>query len=87
MSVYEGQVVVKAEHAGPRERFDVRSIGHLIKEILENYGDIMAFELNLAEPPVVAVRAEFFDTGSADSALVHLDGFKIGVRVIIITCD
>ena len=87
VSVYEGQVVVKAEHAGPRERFDVRSIGHLIKEILENYGDIMAFELNLAEPPVVAVRAEFFDTGSADSALVHLDGFKIGVRVIIVMCD
>ena len=80
VSVYEGQVMVKAEFFGPRQRFDTGSIGHLIKEMLENYGDIMAYNVSLAESQTVAVRAEYYDTAAADSALAYLNGFKIGVR-------
>ena len=82
VSAYEGQVIVKAEYTGKQERFDLLSISCLMKEILENYGEVMAFELSLVERPVVAVRAEFFDTSSADNALVHLNGFKIAVCTI-----
>ena len=75
----EGQVVVKADFSGPRQRFDSGTIGHLIKELLENYGEVMAYESGIAELPMVAFRAEYYDAVAAEKAVAALDGFRIGV--------
>ena len=79
LSMFAGQVVVKADFSGPRQRFNAASIGHLIKELLENFGKIMGYEAGLSKHPVAAYRAEFCNTVAAESALGYLNGFRIGV--------
>lgn len=77
----EGQVIVKADFSGPRQRFDSGTIGHLVKELLENYGEVMAYESGMAEPPLAAFRAEYYDVVATEKAVAALDGFRIGVSV------
>lgn len=79
LSVYAGQVTIKVDFTGSSQRFDPGTIGHLIKELLENYGEIMGFETSMKNLPIATYRAEFFDTAAADSALAYLNGFRIGV--------
>ncbi|SLM35773.1 meiosis protein mei2 [Lasallia pustulata] len=74
----EGQVIVKADFSGPRQRFDSGTIGHLVKELLENYGEVMAYESGMAEPPLAAFRAEYYDVVATEKAVAALDGFRIG---------
>ena len=75
----EGQVIVKADFSGPRQRFDGGTISHLLKELLENYGEVMAYESGMAEPPLAAFRAEYYDVIATEKAVAALDGFRIGV--------
>ena len=77
---FEGQLVVRAEFSGPDIYFDKDTVGRLILDILNNYGGIMAFEAVIIVHPVVAYRAEFYDTKDADHAMAHLNGFRIAVR-------
>lgn len=80
-STYEGQVAVRAHYGGHSHQFNTGTIGQLVKELLDNYGDIKTFrKLEAAEPPIVEFHAEFFDTAAADVAVASLHGFKIGVR-------
>lgn len=80
-SAYEGQVTVRAHYGGQTHRFNTGTIRQLVKELLDNYGDIKVFRrLEIAEPPIVEFHAEFYDTAAAEVAVVSLDGFKIGVR-------
>lgn len=81
LSMYGGQVVIKAEFTGPRQRFDAGTIGYLIKELLENYGELMGFEANTANELIGIYRAEFYDITAVGSALAYLSGFKIGVCI------
>lgn len=80
-SLYAGQVLVKADFTGPRHRFDPVTVGHMIKELLENYGEIMGFQAGVKTTLNATYRAEFYDTGSADLALAYLNGFRIAVGV------
>ena len=80
----EGQVIVRADFSGPRQRFDSGTIGHLIKELLENYGEVMAYESGIAELPMVAFRAEYYDAVAAEKAVAALDGFRIGVSCFLL---
>lgn len=77
--MYEGQVIVRADFSGPRQQFNASCIGHLIRELLENYGEIMGYEACLSKHPTATCRAEFYNTTATDSALSYLNGFKIGV--------
>ena len=77
---YEGQVVVKAEYSG-HGLFHVGDISSLIRDLLANYGEIMAYSTNHAIAPIVTYRAEFYNTIAADNALTHLNGFKFAVRI------
>ena len=79
VSMYEGQVLITADFAGPRQRFDAGSIGFLIKELLQNYGDVMAYEVGMIRMPVATYRAEYYDVTAVQNALSNLNGFKIGV--------
>ena len=81
LSLYGGQVIIKADFTGPRQRFDPGTIGHLIKELLENYGELMGFEAGVMSLTIATYRAEFYDIAAADSALAYLNGFKIGVCI------
>lgn len=74
---FEGQLVVKAEFSGPAIYFNIDTVGRLILDLLNNYGNIMAYEVIHSMHPVVAYRAEFYDIKDADHAMVHLNGFRI----------
>ncbi|KAL8737937.1 MAG: hypothetical protein Q9181_001200 [Wetmoreana brouardii] len=76
-SLFEGQLLVKADFSGPAVYFDTNTVGRLILDLLNNYGGIMAYEAVGTMHPVVAYRAEFYDTKDADHAVVHLNGFRI----------
>lgn len=76
---FEGQLVVRAAFSGPAIYFDIDTVGRLILDLLNNYGRIMAYEAVVTMHPVVAYRAEFYDTKDADHAMVHLNGFRIAV--------
>lgn len=81
-SLYAGQVLITADFTGPRNRFDPVTVGHMIKELLENYGEIMGFQAGVKTILNATYRAEFYDTGSADLALAYLNGFRIAVGVL-----
>lgn len=83
----EGQVVVKADFCGPHQRFDCGTIGHLVKELLGNYGEVMAYESGMAEPPLAAFRAEYYDVVATAKAVAALDGFRIGVSGYLLFAD
>ncbi|KAL8944397.1 MAG: hypothetical protein Q9216_000448 [Gyalolechia sp. 2 TL-2023] len=83
-SKYEGQLCVKAEFSGPSEYFNLETMSRLILDLLNNYGDIMAYDALIAIRPVVAYRAEFFDTKNADHAKAHLNGFRIAGCTMIV---
>ena len=79
-SAYDGQVAVKAECSG-HGPLHARDIASLIKDLLANYGDIMAYRTIRATTTDVTCRAEFYNTIAADNALAHLNGFKLAVRI------
>lgn len=79
-SKYEGQLLVKAHFSGPSAFFDLDTVSRLILDLLNNYGGIMAYDAVITVYPVLAYRAEFFDTGDAEHAIVHLNGFRIAVK-------
>ncbi|KAL8828891.1 MAG: hypothetical protein Q9170_006408 [Blastenia crenularia] len=78
-SEYEGQILVKAEFSGPPIYFDLDTVSRLILDLLHNYGSMMAYDAVITVHPVVAYRAEFFDTKDADHAIAHLNGFRIAL--------
>ncbi len=80
-SAYESQVVVKAEYTG-HEDFRAGEIGSLIKDLLANYGDIMAYSTDRSTTSSLTYRAEFYNTIAADNALAYLNGFKLAVRIL-----
>ena len=82
-SKYEGQLLVRAEFSGPAIYFDLDTVSRLILDLLNNYGSIMAYDAVITIHPIVAYRAEFFDTKDADYAIAHLDGFRIAVSTPI----
>lgn len=80
-SAYDGQVTVRAQYGGQKHQFNTGNIRQLVKELLDNYGDIKVFrELDAAEPPIVEFYADYYDTAAAEVAVLSLHGFKIGVR-------
>ena len=78
--VFEGQISIKVEYGGPATHFNAASIGLIVKEALENYGDVMAMETTEVTSPSVTFRAEFYDSMAVNGALTSLQGFKIAVR-------
>ena len=77
--VYEGQVSIKVEYGGPPSHFNAASIGLIVKEVLENYGEINAMEAIDVSSPSVTFRAEYYDSVAVNGALTSLQGFKIAV--------
>ena len=77
---YDGQIVVKADYAGPASHFNANSIGIFVKEVLENYGEIMAIEAIQVASPSAMYRAEYYNSAAVSNALGALQGFKIAVR-------
>ena len=76
---YCGQVVIQAEFGGPRSRFNAANIGRLMKDLLENYGELIAYEACQIKHPIVAYRAEYYNINSTESAVAYLNGFRVGV--------
>ncbi|KAL8898483.1 MAG: hypothetical protein Q9207_006677 [Kuettlingeria erythrocarpa] len=76
-SKYEGQLLVKAHFSGPSSFFDLDTVSRLILDLLNNYGGLKAYYAIITVYPVVAYRAEFFDTKDAEHAIIHLNGFRI----------
>ena len=81
VSKYEGQVLVTAEYAGLPQFFDALATGHRIKEMLEEYGYVTAFEMGMVTDSVAAYRAEYSNVNTIDNALSRLNGSYLAVRI------
>lgn len=78
-SVYEAQVDTTAFYHGPLQRFDTNTIGHLVKELLQSFGDLMSFDAGPSVYPKVSFRVQFFDTMAATIAVERLNGTTVAV--------
>ena len=78
-SDFEGQIQVTALCEGKALRFNPQLIAHLVKEMLGNYGDLMAFSIYSVTHPSVTVRAEYYDVEAAEKAVMQLNGFSVSV--------
>lgn len=67
VSNYEGQVLVKAKYEGLPQHFDAVAIGHRVKEALEQYGCIVAFELGTVKASIATYRLEFSNANIIDA--------------------
>ena len=81
VSKYEGQVLVTAEYAGLPQFFDALATGHRIKETLEEYGYVTAFQMGMVTDSVAAYRAEYSNVNTIDNALSRLNGSYLAVRI------
>ena len=77
--VFEAQVLVKALYGGPIEQFDSNGIGVVVKELLENYGEVMAMDTVEDPLPIASFRVEFYNINTTQAVLYALQGFKIAV--------
>lgn len=77
--VFEAQVLVKAFYGGPIEQFDSNGIGVVVRELLENYGGVMAMDTVEGPPPIASFRVEFHNSNTTHAVLYALQGFKIAV--------
>ena len=80
VSNYEGQVLVKAEYTGPPQHFDAVAIGHRVKEAIENFGCIVAFESFRVKAMVATYRAEYSSVNTTENAFSRLSGSGFAVR-------
>ncbi|KAL8651394.1 MAG: hypothetical protein Q9210_003281 [Variospora velana] len=80
----EGQLLVQANFSGPPMYFDLGTVSRLILDMLNNYGDIMAYDAVITVYPLVVYRVEFFDTKDAERAITHLHGFRLAVRRLLV---
>ena len=74
VSKYEGQVLVTAEYAGLPQFFDALATGYRIKEMLEEYGYVTAFQMGMVTDSVAAYRAEYSNVNTIDNGLSRLNG-------------
>ena len=79
VSKYEGQVLVKAEFAGLPHFFDTVAVGHRVKEALEKYGCVIAFEMGVIKESVSAYRAEYSNINATNNAVLRLNGSSLAV--------
>ena len=81
VSKYEGQVLVTADYVGLPQFFDALATGHRIKETLEEYGYVTAFQMGMVTDSVAAYRAEYSNVNTIDNALSRLNGSHLAVRI------
>ena len=70
---------MKALYGGPIEQFDSNGIGVVVKELLENYGEVMAMDTVEDPLPIASFRVEFYNINTTQAVLYALQGFKIAV--------
>ena len=80
--VFEAQILVKADYGGPVAQFNSNGIGVVVKELLENYGDVMAMEAVEGPLPIAKYRVEFHNSNTVNAVLYALQGFKIAVGTL-----
>lgn len=78
-SEYEAQVDTTAFYHGPLQRFDINAIGHLVKDLLQSFGDLMSFDIVSSMYPQLSFRVHFFDTVAATTAVERLNGMTVAV--------
>jgi hypothetical protein len=78
-SNFEGQLVITATANGSNQSFDTGTIACLVKDMLRNYGEVLACEPAFTTLPNLMFRVEFFDSTAADAAVSGLNGFKLAV--------
>ncbi|KZF21263.1 hypothetical protein L228DRAFT_269651 [Xylona heveae TC161] len=85
VSQYEGQVIITVHFPGASSEFNPVTIHKLVSDLLANYGDVRVLEkMGTSQDPPVSYRVEYCDTKAAGSAVVALDGFKIGGCSLVI---
>ena len=84
--VFEAQIFVKAVYGGPIAQFSSNGIGIVVKELLENYGDVMAMDVVDGPLPIASYRVEFSNSNTTHAVLHALQGFKIAVCTSPILC-
>ena len=78
-SAYEAQVDTTAFYHGPLQRFDTNTIGQVVKELLQSFGDLISFDVGYSVYPQVSFRVHFFDTIAATTAVERLNGMTVAV--------
>ncbi|MCJ1435175.1 hypothetical protein MMC27_004546 [Xylographa pallens] len=84
-SDFEGQIQVTALCEGKALRFNPQLIAHLVKEMLGNYGDLMAFSIYSVTHPSITVLAEYYDVEAAEKAVMQLNGFRVSTYILTVT--
>ncbi|MCJ1287610.1 hypothetical protein MMC26_006962, partial [Xylographa opegraphella] len=84
-SEFEGLIQVTALCEGKALHFNPQLIAYLMKEMLENYGDLMEFSIYSITNPSVTVRAEYYDIEAAEKAVMQLNGFRVSTYLLTAT--
>ncbi|KAL9099875.1 MAG: hypothetical protein Q9163_004681 [Psora crenata] len=84
-SIHEGQVLVSASYLGTLQHYDVARVGCNIKDMLQHFGEVMAFNVFLTEPCKATFRAEYYDVNSVEHALKNLEGRRVAMCALSIS--
>lgn len=76
---FEGQVLVTTAGYTPSESCNAISLSHLVFDLLRQYGDIMAFEMETTSTEQLMFRAEYCSVDAVEVAVKDIRGLKIYV--------
>ncbi len=79
LSRFEAQILVTANSLGANQRIEVGKFGSSVKDRLEMYGTITAYEISMTKVSIPVFRAEYCNVDAVNLALTNLDGCDIGV--------
>jgi hypothetical protein len=77
---FEGQVIVTVtvSFGADYEAFNIEFLKASVKDVLQNFGEIKAFDSIPTEIPGLMLRVEFFDASVVEKVVSGVDGYKFG---------
>lgn len=75
---FEGRIVASAYCEGPRRSFELDAVVTLVKDLLQTFGELLAFKVPVATFPTLVIHAEYYDSTEAENAL-RLSGVRLAV--------
>ncbi|MCJ1472839.1 hypothetical protein MMC13_001488 [Lambiella insularis] len=88
ISEFEGQIKVTASYHVNRSPLNQNPgvIVVLVREMLENFGDLISFDVCDVSFPTLSIIVGYYDVDAADRAVAHLNGFNVSHVSLAIVC-
>ena len=77
----EGQIIIQLDYFGHARQFDELQLTHAAKNMIDRFGDVLAFQVMVSGDSKLTIKVEYYDTRNAHDLLSNKDEFKLPVSL------